>query len=77
MQHKQTYRLFDEVHTPYFQEKHSTLMNKQSLNTVILYYIRSIYINYQRPKRAVTEGQQTSDNFHRPTLHRHKKPLSQ
>ena len=22
---------------------------------------------------AVTEGQQTSDNFHRPMLHRHKK----
>jgi hypothetical protein len=24
---------------------------------------------------AVTEGQQTYSNFHRPTLHRHKKPL--
>ena len=30
-------------------------------------------MNYQRPKRPVTEGQQTSDNFHRPTLHRHRK----
>ena len=26
---------------------------------------------------AVTEGQQTSYNFHRPMLHRHKKPLRQ
>jgi len=26
---------------------------------------------------AVTEGQQTSDNFHRPMLHRHKKSLHQ
>jgi hypothetical protein len=26
---------------------------------------------------AVTEGQQTSDNFHRPMLHRHKKQLHQ
>jgi len=24
---------------------------------------------------AVTESQKTSDNFHRPMLHRHKKPL--
>jgi len=37
MQLKQTYHLFDEVHTPYFQEKHSTLIHKQRLNTVILY----------------------------------------
>jgi len=72
MQHKQTYHLFDEVHTPYFQEKHSTLIHKQRLNRVILYYITNIYINYQRPKCAVTEGQQTSDNVHRPMLHRHK-----
>jgi len=28
MQHKQTYHLFDEVHTPYFQEKHCTLIHK-------------------------------------------------
>jgi len=33
----------------------------------------SIYIYYQRPKCAVTEGQQTPDNFHRPMLHFHKK----
>jgi len=26
---------------------------------------------------AVTKGQQTSDNFHRPMLHRHKKPVNQ
>ena len=26
---------------------------------------------------AVAEGQQISDNFHRPMLHRHKKPLHQ
>jgi hypothetical protein len=26
---------------------------------------------------AVTEGQQTSGNFHRPMLHQHKKPLDQ
>jgi hypothetical protein len=26
---------------------------------------------------AVTEGQKTSDNFHRPMLHRHKKKLHQ
>jgi len=77
MQHKQTYHLFDDVHTPYFQEKHSTLSNKQRLNTVILHYITSIYNNYQRPNRAVTEGKQTSDNFHTPMLHRHKKPLHQ
>jgi len=37
----------------------------------------SIYINYQQPKHAVTEGQQTSNNFHKPMLHRHKKPLHQ
>jgi len=37
MQHKQTYHLFDEVHTPYFQAKHSTLIHKQCLNIVILY----------------------------------------
>jgi len=36
-----------------------------------------VYITYQRPKRAVTECQQTSDNFHRPMLHRHKQPLHQ
>ena len=30
-----------------------------------------------RPKCVVTEGQQTSDYFHRPMLHRHKKPLHQ
>jgi len=64
MQHKQTYHLFDAVHTPYFQEKHSTLIHKQGL-----------FINYQRPKSVVTERQQTSDNFHRTMLRRHKKPL--
>jgi hypothetical protein len=26
---------------------------------------------------TVRQGQQTSDNFHRPMLHRHKKPLHQ
>jgi hypothetical protein len=26
---------------------------------------------------AVAEGQQTSDKFHRPVLHSHKKPLRQ
>jgi hypothetical protein len=36
-----------------------------------------VYINYQRPKRAVTEGQQTPDNFHRPMLHFHIKTLHQ
>ena len=37
MQHKQISQLFDKVHTPYFQEKHSTLIHKQCLNTVNLY----------------------------------------
>ena len=37
MQHKQTYHLFDEVNTPYFQEKHCTLIHKQRLNTVMHY----------------------------------------
>jgi len=37
LRHKQTYHLFDEVHTPYFQEKRSTIINKQRLNTVILH----------------------------------------
>ena len=36
MQYKQIQHLFDEVHTPYFQEKHSTLIHKR-LKTVILY----------------------------------------
>jgi len=76
MLHKQTYRLSDEVHTPYFREKHSTLILIR-LNTLIPYSVTSMYINYQRPKRAVTEGRQTSDNFHRPKLHLHKKPLHQ
>jgi len=34
MQHKQTYHLLDEVYTPYSQEKHSTSIQKQHLNTV-------------------------------------------
>jgi hypothetical protein len=58
MQHEQTHHLFNEAHTLYFQDKHSTLIHKQRLN-------------YQRPKRAVT-GQQTSDNFYRPMLLCHK-----
>jgi hypothetical protein len=37
MQHTQTYHLHDEVHTPYFQQKHSILIHKQRLNTVNLY----------------------------------------
>jgi len=37
MQHKQICHLFDEVYTPYYQEKHSTSFQKQRLNTVILY----------------------------------------
>jgi hypothetical protein len=37
MQHKQTHHLFDEVHTAYFQEKHSTLIYKQCFNTVTLH----------------------------------------
>jgi len=36
MQHWQTYHLFDEVFTPYSQEKYSTSIHKQSLNRVIL-----------------------------------------
>jgi hypothetical protein len=51
MQYEQTQHLFVEIHTPYFQEKRSTLIPKQRLNTVIPYYITSIYINYQRQKR--------------------------
>jgi hypothetical protein len=31
MQHKQIYHLFDEIHTPYFQEKHSTLIHNNVL----------------------------------------------
>jgi len=73
----QTYYLFDEVLTPYCQQKHSTLIHKQRLSTVTLCSITSTYINYQRPKRADTVGQQTFDNFHRPVLHRRKKPLHQ
>ena len=37
IQYKQTYHLFDEVRTPYFQEKYSTLIHKHYLNTVIPY----------------------------------------
>jgi len=37
MKHKQIYHIFDEVHTLYFQDKHSTLIHKQHLNTVILH----------------------------------------
>ena len=37
MQHKQTYHLFDELHTPKFQEKRSTLIHKQHLSTIILH----------------------------------------
>jgi len=36
-QHKHKYNLSDEVHTPYFQQKHSTFIHKQRLNTFILY----------------------------------------
>jgi len=43
----------------------------------IVLFDRSIYINYQQTKCAFTEGQQTSGNFCRPMLHRHKKPLHQ
>ena len=43
MQHKQTYHLFDEVATPYFQDKHSTLIHRYGLNTFVLYKITSIY----------------------------------
>jgi len=46
MQHKQTYPLSDEVHTPYFREKHSTLIHKLRvcLNTVILNSITSMTV---------------------------------
>ena len=40
MQYKQTYRLFNEVPTPYFQEKHSTLIPKQRLNTATLQFLK-------------------------------------
>ena len=61
MQHRQKHQLFYEVFTPYSQEKYSTSVHKQRLNAIILYYIMSIHINYQRPIHAVTKGQQTSE----------------
>jgi hypothetical protein len=36
MQYKQTYYLSDEVDTPYYQEKHTTSVHKQRLDTVSL-----------------------------------------
>jgi hypothetical protein len=61
MQHTQAYHPlgFDEVYTPYFQEKHSTSIQKQRLHTVIHYEIKSIHINYQRPISAVTKSSTT------------------
>ena len=53
----------------------NVLISYPLLNNKYIYIY--IYVNYQRPKRSVTEGQQTSDNVHRSMLHRHKKPLHQ
>jgi hypothetical protein len=35
--HRCNINIFDEVHIPYFQEKHSTAIYKHRLNTVIFY----------------------------------------
>jgi len=74
MKHKETYHLSDEVHTPYFHEKHRTLIHKQCLNTVILviWVYTSITSDQNVLSQKVNKLLITSID-----LYHHKKPLHQ